>query len=44
MGRQGIICKQLLDKLTEMGRILEVERGSTRLHSVEKLLRRDYRL
>jgi hypothetical protein len=27
-----------------MGRILEVERGCTRFHSVENLLRRDYGL
>jgi hypothetical protein len=36
MGRQGRRCKQLLDDLKEM--VPEIERGSTRLHSVEKLL------
>jgi len=44
MGRQGIGHKQLLDNLKEMGRILEVERGSMRFHFVENLLRRDYGL
>jgi len=35
-GRRGRRCKQLLDDLKEM--VPEMERGSTRLHSVEKLL------
>jgi len=35
-GRQGRRCKQLLDDLKEM--VPEIERGSTRLHPVEKLL------
>jgi len=36
MGQQGRRCKQLLDDLKEM--VPEIERGSTRLHSVGKLL------
>jgi hypothetical protein len=36
MGRQGRRCKQLLDDLKEM--VPEIERGSTKLHYVEKLL------
>jgi len=36
-GRQGRRCKQLLDDLKEK-RILQIQRGRTRLHSVENSL------
>jgi len=38
MGRRGLRCKQLLDDLKGKNRIQEIERGSTRLHSVENSL------
>jgi hypothetical protein len=39
-GRRGRRSKQLLDDLKEQKRILEIERGTTRSHSVGKPLRK----
>jgi hypothetical protein len=37
-GRRGIRRKQLLDNIKEKNKILEIEKGSTRSHPVEKSL------